>query len=125
METAQEFIKRKNEQFLKDVEKTIPMKDIGRQGKHNFIREAWTFMQQSNMEEKVFVLERLRKVVHMGELAYSNAGLGEIEYRIGYFIIGRIGRAKGKWIWGQFCPLIPQEDLMPLIEKAKQEKIII
>lgn len=125
METAQEFIKRKNEQFLKDAEKTIPMKDIGRQGKHNFIREAWTFMQQSNMEEKVFILERLRKVVPTGELAYSNVGLGEIEYRIGYFIIGRIGRARGKWIWGQFCPLIPQEDLMVLIEKAKQEKVII
>jgi hypothetical protein len=50
--------------------------------------------------------------------------VGDIEYRIGYFIVGQIGRAKDKWIWGQFSPIIPQKDFKKLIDKAKKEGII-
>jgi hypothetical protein len=35
----------------------------------NSIREAWTFMQQHNVPEKVFVIERLRKIRYKGRLA--------------------------------------------------------
>jgi hypothetical protein len=63
-ESCKEFIQRKQRQFEQELEtlKTVSMKDIGRKGKHRFIREAWTFMQQYNLPEKVFVFERLRKV---------------------------------------------------------------
>lgn len=102
------------------------MKDIGRKGKFYFKREAWTFMPQSNLSDKVFILERLRKEEFAGELAYEDAWRkGDIEYRLGYFIVGKIGRAKGRWIWGQFCPLIPGDDFLELIEKAKRENVII
>ena len=43
------------------------MKDISRKGKHIFEREAWTFMTQHNLEEKVFVIERLRRIGIEGE----------------------------------------------------------
>ncbi len=123
-ETIQEFIKRKNEQFKK--EKIIKVKDIGREGKHVWIREAWTFMPQSNLDEKVFVVERLGKESYEGKLIREKLWKkGDIEYRIGYYIVGRIGRAKGKWVWGQFCPMIPARDLEKLLEKAKKEKTII
>ena len=119
----QEFIEKKNRDFTKNP--IIKVKDIGRKGKHYFVREAWTFLPQSNLLEKVFVIERLRKESTEGSLAYPNWKKGDIEYGIGYYIKGQIGRAKDKWVWGQFCPLIPQEDLNNLLEKAKTEGVIL
>ena len=121
--TAQDFIHKKNEQFKKT--NIIRVKDIGRKGKHFFVREAWTFLPQTNLPEKVFVLERLRKESTEGNLSYSNWKKGDIEYRIGYFIKGQIGKAKDRWIWGQYCPLIPQEDLNKLLNKARKEKTLL
>lgn len=115
METAEEFIKRKNTQFEEKL--LIKVKDISRTGFHYWEREAWTFMLQSNYEGKVFVIERLKRV--KSDLKANK--IGDIEYRFGYYIIGKIGRANGKWVWGQFCPLIPEEDLAKLFEKAKKE----
>jgi hypothetical protein len=134
-ETAKEFIKRKEEQFLKELErnnkypdrsKKIKMKDIGRKGKHQFIRESWCFMVQHNLSEKVFVIERLRKHSTEGEIIHKKEQkAGEIEYRIGYYIVGKIRKAKGRWIWGQFCPLIPSQDFKKLLNKAEQEGVIL
>ncbi len=125
IESVQKFIKRKNEQFKKEQE-LISMKDIGRKGRFYFKREAWTFLPQSNSKEKVFVLERLRKEKFTGKLANKKLWKEkDIEYRVGYFIVGKIGRANGRWIWGQFCPLIPRKDFLALIWKGKREKTII
>lgn len=124
-ETVTEFIKRKNAQF-KNKRSLIPMKDIGRQGKFYFQREAWTFLQQHNLPEKVFCFERLRKVKFTGQISYGTAWRnGDIEYRIGYFIVGKIRGARGRWVWGQFCPLIPASDFNKLISKARKEKVIL
>ncbi len=124
--TAQEFIKRKKQQFWQDKDKLIGMKDIGRKGRFYFIKEAMTLMIQSNLDKKVFVVERLRKEKSDGIITHKNSNkIGDIEYRVGYYIVGKIGRAKNKWIWGQFCPLIPREDFDKLILKAKKEKTIL
>jgi hypothetical protein len=123
MESYQQFIKRKDQQFRKG--KLISTKDIGRQARHYWEREAWTFMPQYNLKEKVFVIERLRRVRVEGTSAHpKTAKTGNIEYRIGYYIIGKNGRAKGKWTWGQFCPFIPGPDFPKLITKAKKEGTI-
>ena len=130
-EAAPDFIKRKDSQFtIGTIERSqrslIRMKDIGRRGKFHFRREAWTFLPQHNLKDKVFVLERLRKVKFTGRISYGSAWKnGEIEYRIGYFIVGKIGRARGRWVWGQFCPLIPVSDFKKLISKAKKDGVIL
>jgi len=122
--SAEEFIRRKNEYFKKN--KIIKVKDIGRKGAHFFFREAWTFLPQGDLNEKVFIIERLRKEGYEGHLARQKQWKkGDIEYRIGYFIVGKIGRAKGKWVWGQFCPFIPKEDFSKLLNKAKQEGTLL
>ena len=124
METYKEFIKRKDKEFKQ--KSLIPMKDIGRKGKKFFQREAWTFMPQYNLQEKVFVIERLKKISYEGKLTHPKVfKKGAIEYRIGYYMIGKNGNMKGKWVWGQFCPLIPQQDLNKLLLKAKKEKTIL
>jgi len=123
METCLEFIEKKQKQF--DKNRIIKVKDIGRKGNHFWYREAWTFLPQSNLSEKVFVIERLRKESYDGNLAHEDSWKkGDIEYRIGYFIVGKIGRTQGKWIWGQFCPLIPASDLKLLLEKATKEGVL-
>lgn len=126
MESYKQFIARKNKQFKEDKKKgkLIGMKDIGRKGRHGFKREAWTFMVQSNLKEKVFVIERLHRMEIQGQTVHRKIKIGDIEYRFGYYMIGKIGRAKNKWVWGQFCPLIPKKDLNKLLNKAKKEGTI-
>ena len=123
MESVHDFIKRKNKQFEQELNnnKLVSVKDIGREGKLKFIREKWYFLPASNLPKaKVFIIEKLRKVKSEGKLAYQKSWKeGEIEYRVGYFIVGRIGRAKGKWVWGQFCPIIPANDLKNIIKRVK------
>lgn len=117
--TADEFINFKSAKFMKGY--LIKVKDISRKGFHYWKREAWTFMTQSNYKSKVFVVERLNRVGSDIE----GQKIGDLEYRFGYYIIGRIGKAKGRWTWGQFCPLIPIEDFNKLIQKAKKDQTIL
>ncbi|MBI4138666.1 hypothetical protein HY479_00755 [Candidatus Uhrbacteria bacterium] len=72
-----------------------------------------------------FLIERLRKELRVGAHAYKIWKKGDIEYRFAYYIVGRIGRAKGKWTWGQYCPLIPAPDLKKLLTKAKHDHTIL
>lgn len=123
METYQEFINRKNNDFKKTAPK--PFKDIGRKGSQGFKREAWTFMVQHNLKNKVFIIERLKRVEFTGENTHPDLKIGDIEYRLGYYIVGQIGRAKNKWVWGQFCPLIPSKDFNKLLEKARRERTLL
>ena len=126
-EKWQEFIHRKEEQFQKELDNrtSINMKDIGRKGSHQFLRVAWTFMVQHNLPQKVFLVERMERVGKKGKIAYTKRRHAEAEYRIGYYILGRIGHMRNRWAWGQFCPIIPLEDFQNLLNKGKKEKTIL
>lgn len=125
-ETAEAFVARKNVQWEVDRQRAIETKDIGRRGRNLWIREAWTWHMQHNYAEKVLVIERLRHAGVIGEKGHEGgAELGDIEYRFGYYIVGRIGRAAGRWTWGQFSPFIPQADLAVLLEKAKRDGTLL
>jgi hypothetical protein len=47
------------------------------------------------------------------------------EYRLSYFIVGRIGRASGKWTWGQFSPILSAGDLERIVQKARAEGTLL
>lgn len=86
---------------------------------------AWAFIQQHSFSEKVFVIERLRKIRYEGRLARRSVFReGDVEYRIGYYVVGRIGKMRGRWAWGQFCPLIPKGDCPKLLRRAAREGTI-
>jgi len=123
--SAEEFIQEKEEGFRKERRnnKSIAMKSISRKGRHHWLRVKWTFMKQSNMIDKVFIIERLKRLKSEGKPLHRKR-IGEIEYRIGYYRVGENGRARGKWVWGQFCPMIPRRDLVRLIRKARKERTI-
>lgn len=101
------------------------MKDIGRNGFYFFEIVKATYMPQHNLVEKNYVVERMKLVKFEGDITNKKSKVGQIEYRIGYYIVGKIGRAKDKWWWGQFCPMIPQPDFKKLMKKAKDEGTII
>ena len=105
-ETHEEFIARKKAQFQTELlaQKTRAFKDIGRKGKHHGLREAWTFKVQGSLAEKVFAVERLRLVRESGHII-NRVAASDIQYRVGYWIVGKIGTANDKWRWGQFCAI--------------------
>lgn len=128
MQTAEEFIATRNEQFEqeKQKKKLRKMKDIGRKGHHNYLRTHWTFLRQHNNEQKVFLFERLELAEVRGRtVSITRKGIGDVEYRICYYIVGKNGNRNGKWTWGQFCPMIPADDLIRLIKKAVDEGTIL
>jgi hypothetical protein len=124
--SADEFIARQNAKWTKERSRPIRTKDIGRQGFNTWIREAWTLQVQHNHAEKVLVIERLRRAQVIGVRAFlGGAQEGDIEYRFGYYIVGRIGRAAGRWTWGQYSPFIPHEDLDVLLGKARSDGTLL
>ena len=49
------------------------------------------------------------------------------ELRFGYFIIGKNGKKKGRWTWGQFAliaPKKPNHDIQDLIGFAKKKGLL-
>jgi len=86
---------------------------LGIDGKReNFKIGRYVTLRQSNYPGKIFVLQ---------EILFENR---KKELRIGYYIIGKKPKARGKWVWGQYCPLFPRKDLIKLIEKAKKKGIL-
>ena len=100
------------------------MKDVNREAIYVYRRAAWTFLVQDTYAEAVNVLERLTHLETIGVPAVPMK-LPAAEYRLGYFIIGRIGRASGKWTWGQFSPIMSAGDLERIMEKARAEGTLL
>jgi hypothetical protein len=121
--TIKDFIDKKKKEVL-DGKAKYTNKDISRKGKKHWVIEARTMMAQNNHDEKVFVFERMRFERAEG---YQTRKIekGFIQYRIGYYIVGKIGKMNGKWTWGQLSPTIPVVDFNELISLAKKEKTII
>jgi hypothetical protein len=133
-ETAGQFIKRRDRAFRDNLNKYKRsnsnsclkwLPDINRKGKYGFIREAWTFMRQFNSKEKIYIIERLKRIIIIKPVTHKNLKVGDIEYRFGYYMLGKNGNKVNKWTWGESCTIIPQEDLNKLFTKAKKEKTII
>jgi hypothetical protein len=125
-ETASDFIARKSAEWERERArgKLIRMKDVNREAVHVYRRDAWTFLVQDTYPEAVNVLERLTHLETIGVPAVPMK-LPAAEYRLGYFIVGRIGRASGKWTWGQFSPIMSAGDLELIVEKARAEGTLL
>src|SRR3954471_8020219 len=114
-ESAESFIARQKHKLLT---KTVIAKDIGRRGRRIWRREAVTLRVQSNLPEKVLMVERLRlERVEGSVLRDGGARGGDTEYRFGDYTVSRTD----KWWWGQYPAFIPQTDFGPLLEQARKE----
>jgi hypothetical protein len=113
--TADEFISRQKARLPGRVFKA---KDIGRRGVLHWRCEAVTLRPQRNQPHKVFVVMRQRLEKVEGERFRSGgAAKGDIEYRFGYYTVAR----NGKWWWGQYALMIPEQDFAPLLRQARDE----
>ena len=121
--TNKEFILKKKQDVI-DGKAIYTAKDQGREGKKHWIIEARSLMTQTNHPGKVFVFERMRYLMSEGKIT-KKVKKGSVQYRIGYYIVGKIGRMDGKWTWGQFCPTIPVEDFDKLISLAREDRTLL
>ena len=64
---------------------------------------------QSDMREKILCLQRIE---------FEDK---RIEVRLGYYIIGKKPKMRGRWVWGQFAALMPMRDFRALIRAAEKK----
>jgi len=120
--SADEFIAEQGAKWEHDrvTGKLIKMKDVGRAGWQYWTRAAWTFQIQHDYQVKVLVLERIEFHHFEGVQAYRWDGQpGAIEYRLGYYTLGGYLTGKGRWLWGQYSPMIPKQDFDELLANAR------
>jgi hypothetical protein len=125
-ETATDFIARKSAEWERERArgKLLRMKDVNREAIHVYRRDAWTFLVEDTYAEAANVLGRLTHLETIGTPAVPMK-LPAAEYRLGYFIVGHIGRASGKWTWGQYSPIMSAGDLERIMEKARTEGTLL
>ncbi len=87
--------------------------DINGEVKKYRITKVIPILQSDLPEEikgKVYVLQRLE---------FDD---GREYFRFGYYILGKKPKMRGKWVWGQYCPIGPMKDLKKIIEEAEKIK---
>ena len=96
----------------------LKFKDIGRGGFHLYLREDWEIFEQKNMNgKKAFIIEKLRMIKRSDKSHHSGgAHQGNVEYRIGYFIV----TPKNRWWWGESCPFVPESDMPNMIAALRR-----
>jgi hypothetical protein len=122
--TAEQFIEDQTRKWKEELAKgrLIKMKDVGREGWEYWARKAWTFHIQHNYRVKVLVIERIEFDHSEGIRAHPWKGeRGTVEYRIGYYTLGGYQGGKGRWLWGQYSPMIPKEDFGEMLHKARTD----
>lgn len=143
-EDKKDNLRKRLKKFKKAIEKgsereklrqCIAPKDISGKGRRYFLVEDCEVFPQKNMRgKKAFAIERLRLIHIKKPLLYPWASkIGQIEYRISYYIVTRRKATEKKyWSFGQYCPFIPPEDIkefcraLSRIEKrAKQRSSIL
>jgi len=121
---VENFIKTKKVELMSLKKKIFKTKDVGRMGHRKHERLACTLMKQTDSQRKVFLIERIKLLEEIDKVVEKKI-IGSIQYRFGYYVIGKNGNKEGKWTWGQFCPIIPESDLWKLIDLAVKEKTIL
>lgn len=92
------------------VEKKRSIKNIFGEKRHLLILDEIKILQSTD-KNKLIVFQKIK---------IEETGL--IEFRLGYYMIGVKLGAKGRWVWGQFCLLIPQYDLEIILKEARLKK---
>lgn len=72
------------------------------------------------VDEEVFLASSdSSKAFAIHKLEYDD---GSEEFRIGYFMIGRKPRMRGKWAWAQYAPMMTEKEMEEVFERAQKLK---
>ena len=91
-----------------NIGKRRHIKDIDGDDKTFTVLDEISFL-QSTYKSKAIYLQRIQ---------FED---GRIEFRLGYYILGKKPKAFGQWVWGQFCTMLPSEDFCKAYEMARQK----
>jgi len=58
-----------------------------------------------------------KKLIYLQKIAFDD---GRVELRLGYYIIGKRPRMRGRWTWGQFATMLPAKDFKRIVGCAKR-----
>jgi hypothetical protein len=84
---------------------------IGRKpegGHFHFTIDDEFHIRQSKLPTKLIYLQRIK------------FDSGRLEYRLGYYVIGKRPAMRGRWAGGQFATMVPLRDFRRIIKKAKR-----
>lgn len=58
------------------------------------------------------------KLIYLQKIEFENK---KNELRLCYYIIGKLPKMKGRWVFGQFATFLPQKDFKTIINKARRK----
>ena len=74
-------------------------------------------MQYKVVQEKVFEAKSTPgKAFCLHKIQNPDGSNG---FRLGYYMIGQKPRMKGKWVWGQFAPMMTKKELADIFAQVK------
>jgi hypothetical protein len=68
------------------------------------------------IQDEVSVLEGQTKKIVFQRLVFTD---DKEQYRLGYYVLGRSGDMKEKWVWARSAPMIFPEHFVQLVEQAR------
>lgn len=69
-------------------------------------------------EIRIFQSTHPQKAIYLQRIRFDDE---RIEFRLGYYVIGKKPKMAGKWVWGQFATMLPAEDFMRLVQQAQEK----
>jgi hypothetical protein len=96
----------------------LPPSRIGKVTRRNYIDGRP--MVYTVLDEIVYVPEtNLGKAFYLQLLRFEDDGREEM--RLCYYMIGHRPRARGKWLFGQFAPMICRKDFDAIMTQAREK----
>ncbi len=57
------------------------------------------------------------KLIYLQKIQFEDE---VVELRLCYYIVGKLPRMKGKWVFGQYATFVPANDFKAIIDEAKR-----
>ncbi len=61
-------------------------------------------------------------VFHLQKIEFGEDEHKHVQFRFGYYIKGVKKGGLGRWLWGQYAPLIPSADFKVLVQEAQKKR---
>jgi hypothetical protein len=67
--------------------------------------------------DEIVIPQGPRKLIYFQKLQFEEDR--RIEYRFAYYMLGHKPSRRGRWVFGQYCLMIPRRELTLLLKKAR------
>jgi hypothetical protein len=64
--------------------------------------------------------DKPKKLLCLQRIEFDDGG--RIELRLAYYIIGKKGKVRGRWVWGQYATFLPAKDFAALVRGARKKR---